>query len=131
MKVVQPREGDWSASLMLLEFPSGTDNHDAAQIKERHHVSTTGSTHSAAEGTFGATSEEIRSEALYLALPCGPYTKAQICAAEVGTDWRRMLTRLWLCSIRTAALCTAAVGLHMMLSLLYSNAATQKNWNTE
>lgn len=41
-----------------------------------------------------------------------------------------MLTHLRLRGIRTAALCIAAAGLHMMLSLLYSNAATQENWNT-
>lgn len=61
----------WSVSLNPAGTPLWHRRSDAAQIKERHHGSTTGSTHSAAEGTFGVTSEEIRSKALYLAeLPC-------------------------------------------------------------
>lgn len=41
-----------------------------------------------------------------------------------------MLTHLGPRGVRAAALRIAAVGLHMMLSLLYSNDATRKNWNT-
>lgn len=43
---------------------------DPARLKERHRCST-GSAHSTADGTDGATSEEIRSMGLYLAeMPC-------------------------------------------------------------
>lgn len=70
-----PRYPSWlrpacRTSLTLLEPPPAATIKDAARIKERHRR-TTGSAHSTADGTNGATSEEIRSMGLYLAkMPC-------------------------------------------------------------
>lgn len=56
--------------LDLAGTPLAATIKDAARIKERHRRST-GPAHSTADGTDGATSEEIRSMGLYLAeMPC-------------------------------------------------------------
>lgn len=134
MKVVKPRDGagqrPWSRRKSSLAPTIKTP----LKSSKRHHGSSAGSTHWAAEGTFCATSEEIRSKVLNLAaVPCRVVQrlKPRFAAPRSGLSGRRMLTRLWQRSIRTGAPCTTAVGLHMTLSLLYSDAATQKNWITD